>query len=246
VRSQEPVGPIAESNPDISGGARVVLKRIVRHRWRIAAALALLIVLVTVVSNLLITISTRPSIYADPAALPFNDVGLVLGSGRPGNPLYPNPHFKVRTEAAAYLFRIGKVKHLLLSGDNSRAGYNEPADMKAALLKLGVPETALTLDYAGFRTLDSVARAREVFGLRTLTIITDDFHAGRAVFLARHFDIDAVAFSPEPVPFKWSAQTRLREIAARVRAVADVSVLNKQPRYLGPAVTIDPAKDGPQ
>jgi SanA protein len=118
--------------------------------------------------------------------------------------------------------------------------------MKAALLKLGVPETALTLDYAGFRTLDSVARAREVFSLSKLTIVTDDFHAARAVFLARHFGIDAVAFSPEPVPFKWSAQARLREVAARVRAVADVFVINKQPRYLGPLVEVDPAKDGPQ
>ena len=216
-----------------------MLKRLVVHRWRIAAALLLLIALITLTCNIMISSSTRSRIYSDAAVLPANDVGLVLGSGPPGNPLYPNPHFKVRTQAAAYLYRIGKVKHLLLSGDNSRPGYSEPSDMKAALLKLGVPETALTLDYAGFRTLDSVARAREVFGLSNLTIITDDFHAGRAVFLARHFGVDAVAYSPEPVPLKWSAQVRMREVAARVRAVADVSVLNKQPRYLGPAVRID-------
>jgi SanA protein len=108
-----------------------------------------------------------------------------------------------------------------------------------------VPETALTLDYAGLRTLDSVARAHEVFGLTRLTIITDDFHAGRAAFLASHFGVDAVAYSPEPVPFKLSAQVRLREVAARVRAVGDVFVLNKQPRYLGPAVKIDLGRDAP-
>jgi SanA protein len=110
--------------------------------------------------------------------------------------------------------------------------------MKEALLRMGVPATALTLDYAGLRTLDSVARAREVFGLDKLTIVTDDFLTSRAVFLARHFGLDAVAFSPTPVPLQWSAEGRLGEIAARVRAVADVFVLNKQPKYLCPKVQI--------
>ena len=227
----------------VSGGFSIVLKRLVIHRWRIAAALLLVIALITLACNVLITSSTRSRIYADAATLPINKVGLVLGSGPPGHPGYPNPHFKVRTEAAAYLYRIGKVQHLLLSGDNSRLGYNEPADMKAALLELGVPETALTLDYAGFRTLDSVARAHEVFGLSRFTIITDDFHATRAVFLAGHFGVDAIAFSPDSVPLQQSAQARLREVAARVRAVADIYVLNKQPRYLGPAVKIDLGQD---
>jgi len=122
----------------------------------------------------------------------------------------------------------------LLSGDNSRKGYNEPAEMKEALVKMGVPEGALTLDYAGLRTLDSVARANLVFGLSKLTIITDDFHTSRAVFLANHFGVDAVAFCADPVPLRWSADVRLREVAARVRAVADVFVLNKQPKYVGP------------
>jgi SanA protein len=216
----------------------VILRRLVKHRWKAAAALGVLAVLSTVFCNLLITTSTSTRVYTDASALPSSDVGLVLGSGPPGHPGYFNPHFKARTEAAAYLYRIGKVKHLLLSGDNSRPGYNEPADMKEALLKMGVPANALTLDYAGLRTLDSVARAREVFGLNKLTIITDDFHTSRAVFLARHFGVDAVAYCPEPVPIQWSAEARVREIAARVRAVADVFILNKQPKYLGPPVQI--------
>jgi SanA protein len=217
----------------------MIFKRLLKHRWKAAAALVLLAVLSTLFCNLLITTSARSRVYTDASALPANDVGLVLGSGPPGQAGYFNPHFKARTEAAAYLFRIGKVKHLLLSGDNSRPGYNEPADMKEALLKMGVPANALTLDYAGLRTLDSVARAREVFGLNKLTIITDDFHTSRAVFLAGHFGVDAVAFCSAPVPLQWSAETRVREIAARVRAVADVFVLNKQPKYLGPRVQID-------
>jgi len=215
-----------------------MVKSLFRHRWRITAALVLLAGTATLFCNLLITASTKDRVYADPSALPFNDVGLVLGSGAPGHGGFVNLHFKARTDDAAFLYKIGKVRHLLLSGDNSRKGYNEPVDMKEALLKLGVPETALTLDYAGLRTLDSVARAREVFGLNKLTIITDDFHTSRAVFLAKHFGLDAIAFCPAAVPFRWSAEVRVREIAARVRAVADVFVLNKQPKYLGPRVQI--------
>src|SRR5262249_43980126 len=217
-------------------GGFMIFKRLARHRWRAAAILVGLVVLVILFCNLLITTSSSARIYTDAAALPFNDVGLVLGSGPRGHPGYLNPHFSARTQAAAYLFRIGKVNRLLLSGDNSRNGYNEPAEMKAALIENGVPETALPLDYAGLRTLDSVARAKAVFGLDKLTIITDDFHTSRAVFLAGHFGVDAVAFCSEPVALQWSAQARAREIAARVRAVADVFVINKQPKYLGPRV----------
>jgi len=214
----------------------MVFKRLARHRWRVALILTALAALAIAFCNLLITTSSAPRIYTDAAALPPNDAGLVLGSGPRGGAHYVNPHFKARTEAAAYLFKIGKVRQLLLSGDHSRQGYNEPAEMKTALIELGVPEAALTLDYAGLRTLDSVARAKEVFGLDKLTIITDDFHTSRAVFLAGHFGVDAVAFCPEPVPIQWSAQARFREIGARVRAVADVFVLNKQPKYLGPKI----------
>jgi SanA protein len=217
----------------------MIFKRLVTHRWKAAATVVLLAVLSTLFCNLLITTSTSSRVYTDASGLPSNDVGLVLGSGPPGHPGYFNPHFKARTEAAAYLYRTGKVKHLLLSGDNSRPGYNEPADMKDALVKMGVPAAALTLDYAGLRTLDSVARAREVFGVNKLTIITDDFHTSRAVFLAKHFGVDAVAYCSAPVPIQWSGGARVREIAARVRAVADVFVLNKQPKYLGPPVPID-------
>ena len=111
--------------------------------------------------------------------------------------------------AAALLYRSGRVRHLLLSGDNGTRGYDEPADMQAALLALGVPADAMTLDDAGFRTLDSVVRAGgEVFGQRRLTIITDRFHAYRAVFLTRQAGIDAVAF-----PVRRGGPARFRPVA---------------------------------
>ena len=133
----------------------------------------------------------------------------------------------------------GKVKHLLLSGDNRRKDYDEPTDMKLALLAQGIPESAMTLDYAGFRTLDSVVRARKVFGQTRVTLITDDFHAPRAVFLARHTGLDAVAFSAGPVSLKSSARSRVRELGARVKAVLDIYVLHTRPRFLGAPIVVN-------
>ena len=110
--------------------------------------------------------------------------------------------------------------------------------MRDALLEHGVPASALTLDYAGFRTLDSFARAKKVFGVDRLTIVTDDFHLPRAILLARHFGLDAVGYSSEAVPLKWSMKTRLREIVARGKALLDLYLLRTEPRFLGPRVTI--------
>lgn len=186
------------------------------------------------VLNEWITRSTRSAVFTEMNALPQNDVALVLGTGKllRGSGRI-NPHFRKRVEAAAALYHAGMVKHLLLSGDNHIAGYDEPTDMKESLVTLGVPESAITLDYAGFRTLDSVVRARKVFGQSQVTIVTDDFHAARAVFLARHEGLDAVAFCSAKVSARFLARSRVREVGARVKAALDVYVLHTRPHFLG-------------
>lgn len=198
----------------------------------------LLPVLMVCGMNLWIVKSTDPRVFKDINILPENDVALVLGTASRLSRNVVNPHFKARMEAAAYLYHQGKVKHLLVSGDNHTKGYDEPTSMKEALLNLNVPDSAITMDYAGFRTLDSVVRAKEVFGLNHLTVVTDDFHVNRALFLCQYYDIDAVAYSAEEVPFGLSANSRFREVGARVKAVMDVYVLNTQPRFLGEKVEI--------
>jgi SanA protein len=197
----------------------------------------LLPVLLVCGMNLWIVKSTDSRVFNDSNALPNNDVALVLGTpSRVGGAV--NPHFAARMEAAAHLYRTGKVRHLLVSGDNHTRGYDEPTDMKEALVKLGVAEPAITMDYAGFRTLDSVVRAKEVFGLSRLTIITDNFHVNRALFLCLHYGINAVAYSSEKVPFGFSANSRFREVGARVKALMDVYLLNTKPRFLGEKIEI--------
>jgi SanA protein len=182
--------------------------------------------------------SATARVFTDVEQLPANNVALVLGASARLSSGYTNPHFKARIEAAAAAYQRGKVRHLLLSGDNHVKGYDEPSDMKVALLQLCVPASAMTLDYAGFRTLDSVARAQAVFGQQRLTIISDDFHVQRALFLCRSYGIEAVALCSAPVPEIYARKTRWREYLARVKAALDVYLLGTRPKFYGPPVEI--------
>ena len=178
-------------------------------------------------------ISCKDFCYSDINSIPSNQTALLLGAARITRSGNPNLYFNARIESAAKLFHSGKIEHILISGDNSRPDYDEPTDMKNALLALGVPESAMTLDYAGFRTLDSVVRAKTVFKKNKFTIITQPGHAERAVYIARKHDIDATAFyADEPVRYKWLvARNRKREKFACVAAWLDVNLLCRTPKF---------------
>jgi len=165
--------------------------------------------------------------------VPVNPVGLVLGtSSRLTNGL-PNPLFDSRMLAAADLYRLGKISHIIVSGDNRTKFYNEPLEMRKALVKLGVPDSAITLDYAGLRTLDSVIRSKEIFGQDHITIITQPFHSYRALFISHYFDIDAVAIISQGPQQEPSAKVSVREYFARAKAILDLYVLKTTPRHMG-------------
>ncbi|HMG93801.1 MAG TPA: ElyC/SanA/YdcF family protein, partial [Chryseolinea sp.] len=138
-----------------------------------------------------------------------------------------------RMETAAQLYKMGKIDHLILSGDNRSKYYNEPIEMQKALIKLGVPTTAITLDYAGLRTLDSIVRCKEIFGQNRITIITQPFHSYRALFISRYYNIEAVAMVTDEPDSEHSFRIRLREYFARTKAVLDLYVLKTAPRFLG-------------
>lgn len=178
--------------------------------------------------------SAAGRLYESVETIPARRVGLVLGTNeRQGNG-NPNPFFDYRIEAAAALYKAGKVKHLLLSGANPDKTYDEPTTMKHRLMKLGVPEKAMTLDYAGFRTLDSIVRAHEIFGLTQFTIISQKFHNQRSLLLARHYHLDAIGFDAHEVPASVAMKIVIREWFARVKAVLDLYLLQTPPKYLGP------------
>ncbi len=177
-------------------------------------------------------------VHASVADVPARKVGLVLGcvsvlpNGR------ENTYFRFRVRAAADLFHAGKVRFLLVSGDNHRHGYDEPSDMRAALVALGVPEDRIVSDYAGFRTLDSVVRAKKVFQLDEAVVVSQDWHCARAIYLARAHGLDLVGYAAKEVRGRAGWRTRLREQVARAKAVADIAVLRTQPRFLGPTEVI--------
>lgn len=212
-------------------------KRYRRIAWG-CLGLVVIIAGFMLVANFWVIQQTRRWIIADSAALPDNDVALVLGSSRFVGTRYRNPFFEGRMNTAARLYHEGKVRHLLVSGDNGRVGYDEPTWMRDALIERGVPSSGITLDYAGFRTWDSMIRAQAVFGQQRLTIVTDDFHQPRAVFLARSLGLEVVGCPSEHVPLRWSVRTRARELVSRTVACLDVYVLHTKPRFYGPPVEI--------
>lgn len=178
--------------------------------------------------------AARGRIFRTIASVPANDVGLVLGTGKTTRGGTPNLHFTQRITAAAVLYRSGKVRHLLVSGDNHIKGYDEPTDMRDALVAAGIPASAITCDYAGFRTLDSVVRAQSVFGLTHFTIVTEEFHCPRALWIARRHGLDAVAFAAPDLNARWSARVKVREVLARAWCALDLYVLDRRPKFPGP------------
>lgn len=176
---------------------------------------------------------TEEQVFHQVSDLPDFDVALVLGTSKYlGRTL--NDYYAHRIEAAIELYKKDKVSSFLLSGDNAHRSYNEPWTMKRDLLRAGVPEQAIHLDYAGFRTLDSVVRAKEVFNTDRFIIVTQQFHCERALFIANYYQINAVCLAV-PGPQQHSgAMIRAREILARVKAMLDLYIFHTQPKFLGP------------
>lgn len=176
-------------------------------------------------------------LYSKIADIPHRKVGLLLGCKKNlGDGI--NPFFESRVRAAKDLFTAGKVDYLLISGDNHTKGYDEITGMREALLKEGIPADRLYGDCAGFRTLDSVARAHQVFGLNEVIVISQEFHNQRAIFLAGHEGLDAIGYNAQDEDLGDVSGTHRRERFAKVKAVLDIYVLRTRPRFLGSKVVI--------
>ncbi|MGN9840508.1 SanA/YdcF family protein [Nonomuraea sp. H19] len=169
-----------------------------------------------------------------PARVPAAQAALVLGAGLYG--ATPTPMLARRLDIAAELYQAGKVRALLLSGDNSRKDYDEPTVMRDYLRGKGVPDAVMVLDYAGFDTWDSCVRARKVFGAERVTVITQEFHLPRAVTLCRTAGLEAFGVGDDSVR-RWASTTYVyaaRELFATAKAFADAMILHSDPVYPGP------------
>lgn len=202
--------------------------------------LCLLPFLFLVYANHTIEIQAQNKIYQTIENIPSKQVGLLLGTGKYLKNGYLNPYFIYRVQAAVQLYKAGKIKFILISGDNHSADYDEPTDFKNELITQGVPEDCIVLDYAGFRTLDSVVRAKEVFGLKEFTIISQGFHNERALYLAQSKGVNAIAFNARDLPKELSVKVKFREFLARGKVFIDL-ITFKKPKFLGPKIKITAA-----
>ena len=186
----------------------------------------------------LVALSGIGRIYSNPFELPARRVSLVLGTSNYLVSGQPSPWFVARMEAAAELYIAGRTQYIIVSGDNSTESYNEPARMQESLVRMGVPLDRIILDYAGFSTLDSVVRARVVFGQSRLIIVSQDFQNERALFLASFSGVDAVAYNARNMGGVPGFNMNIREGFARFKAFLDIFYINTQPHFLGRPIRI--------
>lgn len=205
------------------------LRRVMK--W--GGAVVLFILLFILITNFWVVLTTRGRVLHHAEELDGKGVALVLGTSHRLINGQPNPFFYNRMQTAAQLFFENKIAHFLLSGDNRTKYYNEPQEMKKMLISLGVPDSVITLDYAGLRTLDSIVRSKEIFGQDKIIIVTQSFHCYRALFISKYYDIDAVALAAEEPQPEEAFKVYLREYLARSKAILDLYVLKTPPRHMG-------------
>ena len=206
--------------------------KLFRRFSKIAFVLLGTVALGTAWANWQVARAADDRVYTRAGSVPYHRVGIVLGTAprvRGGK----NPFFERRLDAAAALFRAGKVRCLLVSGDHGTRYYDEVDAMRRGLVLRGVPAKSIALDHAGFRTLDSLVRARKVFGVGSAVVVTDGFHLPRALYLAQQNGIEAVGLSSAEVSTRLAPWPATREVGARVLVLLDC-LFGRQPRFLGP------------
>jgi len=197
----------------------------------------IIVSILTIWANVVVTNTTKSFITDDAANFANSQVGLLLGTSmnlKNGN---KNDFFFNRIDATVRLFKSKKIKSVIISGDNSKINYNEPLDMKVELVRNGVPDSVIYLDYAGFRTLDAVVRAKEVFGQNSYIVISQKFHNERAVYLARKYGINAYGYNAKEVTAYKGFKTKLRELFARDKMFLDL-MFGVKPKFLGERIIL--------
>lgn len=194
-----------------------------------STALVLVGLEVVLMANIFVWVFAREKMVQDFNALPKSQTVLLLGTNkslrdREGTNLY----YTYRIDAVTKLYKQGKIKRIIISGDNGHKGYNEPYDMQQSLIQKGVPPTLIELDYAGFRTLDSIVRLRGHFKVNNALIVSQRFHVERALLLAWLYEVDALGY---PAEGSMTTAMAVRELLAKPKALLDVFVFNMQPRF---------------
>jgi len=207
-------------------------------RWKKVVMYSLLLsVFIVCWSNFSVYYESKDFISKEISELPPVKTGLLLGTSRNLRSGSENAYFFNRIDACVQLYEAGKIKNVLISGDNGSKDYNEPEDMKKELVARGIPEKHIFLDYAGFDTYDSVLRAWKIFGQKSFIVISQHFHNQRAVYIARRFGLEAYGFDAKDVRKMYGIKTKFREFFACVKAYFEVK-FNVEPTFLGKKIHI--------
>lgn len=204
---------------------------------QIGVELFTVLLLVVLFADMRISAQSR-FCYSDLEQIPEKKLAVVLGTSKYRVSGGINNYYRNRIVAAAELFHSNKVEFLLISGDNSLKEYDEPTTMKRDLVKEGVPANRIFLDYAGFRTFDSMVRCKAVFGETDVIVVSQRFHNERALYIASHKGINAIGYNAADVDHFYGFKTMTRERLARIRTLLDVNLLNTKPRFFGEPIEI--------
>lgn len=216
-----------------------MVKKSIQRFFLVVKVILIAALLLIIISNVIVKASTCSRLYDRIKDVPFNRVGLILGTSKRVRRGRINLYFLYRIRAAVQLLKYKKIKYIIVSGDNRSTYYNEPVDMRNALLRRGVAKEVIFMDYAGLRTLDSVVRAKKVFGQDKITIISQRFHNERAVFIAQRSGIDAIGYNARDVKTRSKGlRVRIREIFARAFVFLDIYIFNTEPHFLGKPISI--------
>jgi SanA protein len=205
-------------------------------KWLISIGVTI-ILLTIVAADYTIQKSTDAFVYGDVNAIPYQKTALLLGTSKHVKNGNINHYYQNRISATVMLYKAKKIDFIVISGDNSVEDYNEPEDMKNDLVRLGIPAEQIYLDYAGFRTFDSVIRMNKIFGQSSFTVISQEFHNRRAIYIAQQKELKAVGFNADDVSVAYGFKTQVREKLARVDVFVDL--LNRtEPKFLGDPIEI--------
>jgi SanA protein len=213
------------------------IKSFFNRFWKPLLVFATAFLLVTIWTNNEVEKASEKYITDDMSKVEANKVGLLLGTSKKVKSGHNNQYFFNRIDATVDLYKNGKIRNVIISGDHGRKDYNEPEDMKAELIKGGIPDSVIYLDFAGFRTLDAVIRAKEVFGQSSFLVISQQFHNERAVFIARKLGIDAFGFNAKEVGARYGFRTKVREFFARDKVFFDL-IFGVKAKFLGEKIVI--------
>lgn len=199
--------------------------------------LILALILLLVACNFIVSGTTADKTYDTIQNLPYNRVGLVLGTSNKLIGGATNPYYTNRIKATILLYTSKKIEFVLVSGDNGSIYYNEPNTIKKDLVAAGIPADRIFLDYAGFRTLDSMVRAKSIFGLENVTVISQKFHNERAIYIANKKGLNAIGFNAMDISTSQGLKVQVREYFARVKVFIDL-IFNTQPKYFGKTIEV--------